>query len=89
MNEEEFNHWKLTREKGKFQYTFFYGFLSYGLPMLVIMAFVNTPFINGYTVESILTHIITWSISGIIFGISMWYFNEYKYKKEIVSRSNT
>ncbi|PKI14341.1 hypothetical protein [Colwellia sp. 12G3] len=89
MKEDQFNAWELLRTKGKLRFFIVNGVLSYGLPMLILMAFISKPFSEGFTFQAASSHFITWSLAGLLFGVSMWYLNEYMYKKELVRRTNT
>ncbi|QDE30763.1 hypothetical protein [Shewanella polaris] len=87
MKDDQFKAWKLTREKSKLNFFLIRGVLSYGLPMLIIMAFMNKPFVDGFTSKAAIVHIIVWSLAGLLFGVTMWYVTEHKYKKELASRT--
>ena len=88
MKDDQFKLWELTRLKGKVNYFLVNGVLSYGLPMFIMMAFMNKPFAEGFTSEAAIVHYIVWPIAGLLFGITMWYVTESKYKKELGRRSN-
>jgi hypothetical protein len=86
MKEDQFNAWKLLRIKGKLHFFIVNGIISYGLPMLILMAFISKPFSEGFTFKAACIHFITWLLAGLFFGVSMWYLNEYMYKKELFKR---
>ncbi|WP_077286697.1 hypothetical protein [Cognaticolwellia aestuarii] len=87
MNTKQFNAWKALREKGKYRFFLVNGILSYGLPMLIIMAFISKPFSAGFTLTAAIIHVITWLLAGLLFGVSMWYLCEYRYKKALSCRT--
>ena len=89
MDNDQFTAWESSRSKGKLRFFLINGVLSYGLPMFIMMAFINKPFANGFTSNTAIIHYIVWPIAGLLFGVTMWYFTEHKYKKELVKRSNT
>jgi hypothetical protein len=87
MKDDQFKAWEITREKGKLNFCLIRGVLSYSLPMFIMMAFMNKPFIDGFTSKAAIIHCIVWPIAGLLFGVIMWYVTENKYKKELASRS--
>ncbi|MCS6208969.1 hypothetical protein G3475_07880 [Shewanella baltica] len=89
MKDDQFKAWESTRSKGKLNFFLIRGVLSYGLPMFIAMAFMNKPFSNGFTSTAAIAHYIVWPLAGLLFGITMWYVTESKYKKELARRSNT
>ena len=89
MKDNQFKAWELTRSKGKSNFILVSGLLSYGLPMFIAMAFMNKPFAEGFTSSAAIIHCIVWPLAGLLFGVTMWYFTESKYKKELAKRSNT
>ena len=88
MKDDQFKAWESTRTKGKLNFVLFTGVLSWGLPMFILMAFMNKPFADGFTSKSAIIHYIVWPLAGVLFGVLTWYMSERKYKKELVSRSN-
>jgi hypothetical protein len=89
MKDDQFNAWESTRLKGKLNFFFFNGVLSYGLPMFIVMAFMNQPFAEGFTSTAAIVHCTVWPLAGLFFGVTMWHFTESKYKKKCAKRSNT
>jgi hypothetical protein len=87
MKDDQFKAWEVTRAKGKLSFFLISGVLSYGLPMFIMMAFMNKPFSNGFTSQTAIIHCIVWPIAGLFFGVIMWYVTEHKYKKELASRT--
>lgn len=87
MKDDQFKAWEVTRAKGKLNFFLISGVLSYGLPMFIMMAFMNKPFADGFTSKAAIIHCIVWPIAGFLFGVIMWYVTEHKYKKELASRS--
>ena len=86
MKDDQFKAWEITRAEGKLKFFLISGVLSYGLPMLIIMAFMNKPFAHGVTSNAAIFHCVVWLLAGLLFGVIMWYVNEHKYKKELASR---
>jgi len=89
MKDNELKAWELTREKGQLNFILVTGLFLYGLPMFILMAFLNKPFADGFTSSAAIVHCILWPIAGLLFGVTMWYFSESKYKKALVKRDNT
>jgi hypothetical protein len=87
MKDDQFKAWEVTRAKGKLNFFLISGVLSYGLPMFIMMAFMNKPFTDGLTSPAAIIHCIVWPIAGLLFGVIMWYVTEHKYKKELACRS--
>jgi len=87
MKDDQFKAWELTRSKGKLNFFLISGVLSYGLPMFIMMAFMNKPFVDGFTSKAAIIHCIVWPIAGLLFGVIVWYVTEHKYKKELASRT--
>jgi hypothetical protein len=87
VKDDQFKAWEVTRAKGKLNFFLISGVLSYGLPMFIMMAFMNKPFADGFTSKAAIIHCIVWPIAGFLFGVIMWYVTEHKYKKELASRS--
>jgi len=88
MKDNELKAWELTREKGQLNFILVTGLFLYGLPMFILMAFLNKPFADGFTSPAAIVHCVLWPIAGLLFGVSMWYFSESKYKKALVKRKN-
>ena len=86
MNDKQLTDWQTFRTKGKYYFFLVNGILSYGLPMLIVMAFISKPFSAGFTLTAVIVHVITWLLAGLLFGISMWYLNEYRYHKALARR---
>ena len=89
MKDDQFISWELTRVKGKLNFILISGLFSYGLTMFIFMAFMNKPFVEGFTSSAAIIHCIVWPLAGLLFGVTMWHFTESKYKKELAKRSNT
>lgn len=89
MKDNQFKAWALTRAKGKVYFFLVNGVLSYGLPMFIFMAFLTKPFENGLTSPMAIAHYIVWPVAGFIFGVTMWFVAEYRYKKELANRLQT
>ncbi|MDO6497022.1 hypothetical protein [Photobacterium sanguinicancri] len=89
MKDKEFVTWESIRVKGKLRFFFVNGLLSYGLPMCIITAYSNKLFENGFTLKAVLGHVTIWSMTGLMFGVVMWYITERRYKKEVTFRENS
>ena len=79
MIKSTFGDWGTIRKKGKFRFFLVNGVILYGLPMFVFMAFVTDPFANGLASRAAIVHCALWPIAGLLFGILMWYYGEYRF----------
>ncbi|MDO6426976.1 hypothetical protein Q4489_08140 [Thalassotalea sp. 1_MG-2023] len=87
MKDKQFKAWGATRSKGKLNFILISGVLSYGLPMFIMMAFVTKPYAEGFSSKAAIIHYIAWPVAGFLFGVTVWYITEYKYKKALASRT--
>ncbi|EWH08955.1 hypothetical protein DS2_14764 [Catenovulum agarivorans DS-2] len=76
--------WKDIRKQGKWHFICKFGLLFYGLPMFILMAFINEPFLHGFTTQAAIGHYLIWPIAGICFGVLMWHIAERRYKKSLI-----
>lgn len=86
MKDKEFEAWKLTRAKGKFNFFFVYGVLKEALPMAILLAFFNYPFKDDFTSEAAIIYSFIIFFMGLVLGAITWYMRESKYKKEFERR---
>lgn len=88
MKEKEFNSWSKSRRKGKLKFILINGVLAWGMPMFFLMTFMlNDAFDeSGLIMSHVRINAVIWTITGLFFGISVWFFSEYKYKKEVANR---
>ena len=77
-----FDDWETIRKRGKYRFFAVNGVLAYGLPMFVFLAFITKPFADGFSSHAAIVHYYSCPIAGLLFGITMWYYYEYKYRKE-------
>ena len=89
MKDTEFKNWRKARKQGLLKYSFFNGFLAWGVPMFVIMTFiVNDAFdakgnLNWAHVK---IGIVAWTIGGFLFGFFIWFWSERKFNAELGRR---
>ena len=83
MKEKEMDRWKTLRTKGKRRYIIENGVLGWGMPMFVFMAFINTPFSEGFLTKNAIVHYVVWPLGGLFFGLCTWYFAEKRYNKAL------
>lgn len=86
MKDNEFNAWEVKRTKGKLNFVLVVGVLSYGLPMFILMALMQKPFVDGFMTKAAIIHYLVWPLAGLFFGAVMWSITEWKYKKELARR---
>ena len=91
MKEKDFDAWSETRKKGKLNFTLVNGLLAWGLPMFIVMTFVvNEAFDeSGLIISHVVINGVGWTIGGLLFGATTWFFTERKYHKEIAKRKET
>ena len=83
MKPADLVRWQTIRAKGKARFILIRGVLMWGLPMLVFTSFISKPFTHGLFSHMAIVHYFTWLIAGVFFGVFMWLFSEWRYKKEI------
>lgn len=49
--------------------------------MFIVIALLDQPFKDGLTSKAATVHFVTWPIAGLVYGITLWFVNEHKYKK--------
>lgn len=86
MKDNEFNAWEVKRTKGKLNFVLVTGVLSYGLPMFILMAFMQKPFVDGLMTQAAMIHYLVWLLAGLFFGTMMWSITQWRYKKELARR---
>ena len=91
MKEKDFDEWAKARKQSIFSFILLRGLVAWGLPMFIAMTFfVNDAFDeSGLIVSHVVINAVAWTIGGLLFGASIWYFTERKYKKELASRKET
>jgi membrane associated rhomboid family serine protease len=75
----EKENWESTRKKGFLNFLLVRGILFFGLTFTVVQMVIKL--ISGDTINFIAS-IISGLIGGLIYGTSMWYFAEKRFKKE-------
>ena len=84
MKPEEMARWEKVRALGMWRYVLLYGVIAWGAPMFVLMTFVVNPFPTFPELIWISAGI--WAIGGALFGTTMWWFAERRYRKALASR---
>ena len=87
MKDNQLKAWESTRTKGKLKFVVITGVLSWGLPMLIVMAFMHKPFVDGFISKAAIIHYVVWPLAGVVVGLLTWYLSERQYKKELGHRS--
>jgi hypothetical protein len=89
MKETQRNKWESTRAKGKKNFVIFTGIIGWGIPTAILVTVISSLFENRTIIlnqeffRSLLSHIIITPICGILFGLWMWHWMEWTYKKSI------
>jgi hypothetical protein len=89
MNDIDFKRWRKAREEGLLRYSFFKGFLAWGVAMFIIMTFmINDAFDSQGNLKwtGVFIEVIVWTIGGFLFGTLTWFLSEIRYKKELGKR---
>ena len=72
-------NWESTRKRGFLHFLLVRGFLFFGLPFTLIQLVFAKDDLNPTKLISVL---ISGIVGSLIYGCSMWYFAERKFKKE-------
>lgn len=75
----EKENWESTRKKGFLNFLLVRGLLLFGLSFTVFQFLIKLLLGNEI---NILATFISGLMGGLIYGISMWYFAEKRFKKE-------
>ena len=75
----EKENWESTRKKGFLNFLLVRGLLLFGLSFTVFQFFIKL--LSGNEIN-ILATFISGLMGGLIYGISMWYFAEKRFKRE-------
>jgi membrane associated rhomboid family serine protease len=75
----EKENWESTRKKGFLNFLLVRGLLLFGLSFTVFQFLIKL--LSGNEIN-ILSTFISGLMGGLIYGISMWYFAEKRFKKE-------
>ena len=91
IKEKDFDEWAEARKESIYSFILLRGLVAWGLPMFIaITFFVNDAFDeSGLIVSHVVINAVAWTIGGLFFGASIWYFTERKYKKELANRKET
>ncbi len=83
MKPKEVEQWQKTSEKGMLRFILFTGILSYGVPMFVVLNFMNPPKEPFSITDLIVTLLICAVAGGSAFGYILWVVQEKRYRKAI------
>ena len=72
-------NWESTRKRGFLNFLLVRGFLFFGLPLTLVQLLFALS--DGKNIKFI-SLLLTGVIGSLIYGSSMWYFAERKFKKE-------
>jgi membrane associated rhomboid family serine protease len=75
----EKENWESTRKKGFLNFLLVRGLLLFGLSFTVFQFLIKL--LSGNEIN-ILSTFISGLMGGLIYGISMWYFAEKRFKRE-------
>ncbi len=83
MKPKEVEQWKKAREKGMLRFILITGILSYGMPLFVVLNFMNPPKTPFSITDFIVTLLICAVAGGSAFGYILWVVQEKRYRKAI------
>jgi len=83
MKPKEIEQWQKTREKGLVRFILFTGILSYGLPLFVVLNFMDPPKMPLSIADLIATFLICAVAGGSAFGYILWVVQEKRYRKAL------
>ncbi len=83
MKPKEFEQWQKTREKGLARFILVTGILSYGMPLFVVLNFMDPPKMPLSITDFIVTLLICAVAGGSAFGYILWVVQEKRYRKAL------
>jgi hypothetical protein len=83
MKPKEIEQWQKTREKGLVRFILITGILSYGLPLFVVLNFMEPPKMPLSITDLIVTLLICAVAGGSAFGYILWVVQEKRYRKAL------
>lgn len=82
------NYWKTTREKSKWKFVFIHGVIAWGTITAIILFLLNWGLDHSFKTNldsEIWARILKISLSpylgGLLYGFTIWYLSEKRYKK--------
>jgi hypothetical protein len=81
MKPQEIEKWKKVRDKGLVRFIAVTGIFSFGVPMFVVLNFMNPPTKPLTVIDYIVLFLICAVAGGILFGYLVWVIQEKRYKK--------
>ncbi|WP_102798074.1 hypothetical protein [Bowmanella denitrificans] len=82
MKTEELQAWQQTRAAGKGKFILINA-VAWGLPMLLIMLYINQPFADGWWSKAVCVHLLVWPLAGLAFALILWHLTERKYQRAL------
>jgi hypothetical protein len=79
LKTKQLEAWKKSREKGMLHFVLVSGVISYGFPMFVVMTLMVHR--NELSIHKIGISAVIWALAGALFGIAMWYIQEWQFRK--------
>jgi nitrate/nitrite transporter NarK len=79
LKPKQLEAWKKSRAKGMLHFVLVSGVLLYGLPMFVVMTLMVHR--TELSPQNIGTSAVIWGLAGALFGIAMWYVQEWQFRK--------
>ncbi len=81
MNQEQKAKWERTRVKGMWRFILLNTVLFGGALLIGTSIFDYFTSSNGFRVENLYIKVPIYLVGGLVFGVVVWFFGEYKYKK--------
>lgn len=89
MKKEQVDSWREIRKKGVLRFVLVNALLGWGLPIFVALAFIIKPFSEGFLSRAAVVHYISWIVAGIVYGVTVWWLSERRYKRVLSNETAT
>ena len=87
MNDKQRAKWKQTRARGMWRFILLNGILLFGSALIISTSIFDYFFsYNGLRLQDLYIKAPIYFISGLVFGLIVWFYGEYQYQK---NSSNT
>jgi hypothetical protein len=82
MNNKQRAKWEKTRAKGMWRFVLLSGVFGFGGTMIIATSILDYFFsYNGFRFQDLYFKVPIYLISGLAFGLFIWFYGEYQYQK--------